>query len=227
MPAVLITGANRGIGFELAQQYAANGWEVIATCRNPYACKDLGELKVRVEQLDVTNFGAIDTLAKKLEGTAIDVLINNAGIFGGDDMPDQTFSVQDLERWPQVLLTNTIAPFAMARAFVEHVAGSEQKKIVTITSQLGSMALGNGGCYAYGSSKAAVNRVMVSLSVDLKDRGITCAVLHPGWVKTDMGTDQAELEVTESVTGLRRVIDDLTLARSGRFFNYDGSERAW
>lgn len=227
MPAVLITGANRGIGLELARQYAADGWEVIATCRNPYACKALGELKVTVEQLDVTNFGAIDALSKKLEGTAIDVLINNAGIFGGDDMPDQTFTAQDLDRWPQVLMTNTIAPFAMTRAFVGHVAGSDQKKIVTITSRLGSMSLGNGGSYAYGSSKAAVNRVMVSLSVDLKDLGIACAVLHPGWVRTDMGTNRAELAAADSVAGLRRVIAGLTLARSGRFFNHDGSERAW
>jgi NAD(P)-dependent dehydrogenase (short-subunit alcohol dehydrogenase family) len=236
MPTILITGANRGLGLEFARQYAAEGWEVHACCRRPEAADDLRALlktgaQVRVHALDVADFPGIDALAHELAGTALDVLLNNAGIFGprlraGGDR-GQFFGAVDYEAWAQVTRVNTMAPLKMAEAFVEHVAASGQKKIVTLTSSMGSIAETSGGFYAYRSSKAAVNMVMASLARDLAGRGIKVAVLCPGWVRTDMGGPGAPVNKEDSVRGLRRLIAGLTAERSGTFTHYDGAPVAW
>ena len=226
MPTVMITGANRGIGLELARRYAADGWRVLATCRDPAQANGLAGLAgdVRVDALDVTDFARVDALAGELEGAAIDVLINNAGV---SDMRKERVDGVDYERWAETLRINTMAPHKVSDAFSKHVARSETRLIVAITSRLGSIELNLGGDYAYRSSKAALNSVMKGLAGELRPQGITVAVLHPGWVKTDMGGQGADIDVGESAAGLHAVIAGLGPDDSGRFFSYDGSELPW
>jgi NAD(P)-dependent dehydrogenase (short-subunit alcohol dehydrogenase family) len=209
---------------------------VHACCRKPEgadALRALRETGVRLHlhALDVADFPRIDSLAHELAGTALDVLLNNAGIFGprlrvGGDR-GQFFEDLDYEAWAQVLRVNTMAPLKMAEAFIEHVAASGQRKIVTLTSSMGSIAETSGGFYAYRSSKAAVNMVMASLARDLAGRAIKVAALCPGWVRTDMGGSDAPVSKEDSVRGLRRLIAGLTAQRSGTFTHYDGTGLAW
>jgi NAD(P)-dependent dehydrogenase (short-subunit alcohol dehydrogenase family) len=231
MRSTLITGANRGLGLEFARQYLADGWQVYAACRDPDSASELRRLadasdaKLQILALDVTDPASVQAAAAELKGQTIDLLLNNAGIGGPRD---QTIGNIDYEAWAKVLDVNTMGPLRVSEAFVDHVAQSERKLIVTITSGMGSLADNtSGGAYAYRSSKAAVNMVMRSLAIDLAPRGITCVVINPGWVRTDMGGPQATLTPAESVTQLRRLIETLEPAQSGKFFNYDGREYAW
>jgi NAD(P)-dependent dehydrogenase (short-subunit alcohol dehydrogenase family) len=231
MPIALITGANRGLGFEFVRQYLADGWNVYAACRDPDSASKLRRLsdasghKLQILALDVTDPASIKAAASELDGKAIDLLLNNAGVMGARN---QTIGNIDYAAWAKVLDANTMGPMRVSEAFVDHVARSERKLIVTLTSGMGSLADNtSGGSIAYRSSKAAVNMVMRSLAIDLAPRGITCVVVNPGWVRTDMGGAQATLTPAESVSMLRRLIETLGPAESGKFFNYDGSEYAW
>jgi NAD(P)-dependent dehydrogenase (short-subunit alcohol dehydrogenase family) len=230
MPSALITGANRGLGLEFARQYAANGWQVYAACRDPNSASELRRLadasgKVRILGLDVTDPASVERAATELDGQPIDLLLNNAGVGGARG---QTIGNIDYEAWAQVLDVNTMGPMRVSEAFVDHVARSERKLIVTLTSGMGSIADNtSGGSIAYRSSKAAVNMVMRSLAIDLAPRGIVCVVVNPGWVQTDMGGTHATLTPAQSVTKLRSLIDTLGPAQSGKFFNYNGREYAW
>lgn len=226
MPTVLITGANRGLGLEFARQYAADGWTVHATCRDPEAATDLQALggDVHRHPLDVADPKQVELLAAGLGDTPLDVLLNNAGIFG-----DRSgFGAVDLDMWARTFQVNTIAPYRLAAALAENVARSEQKVIAHVTSKMGSIADNtSGGCYVYRSSKAALNMVARSMAHDLAPRGIKTIVLHPGWVATDMGGAGAPLQVQPSISGMRAVIAGLSPDQSGRFWNYDGSEIPW
>jgi len=226
MPTVLITGANRGIGLELAKQYAGDGWSVIATARDTKNADGLNALKgdIRVEALEVVDEKQVGALAKALKGTAIDVLLNNAGMLTGYE----TLGDTDTESWLKTLHVNSVAPLKLTEALVEHVAGSQQKKVVSITSSMSSMG-GNAstGAYAYRSSKAALNMVMLTAANELRPRGISVAVISPGWVKTDMGGPGAAITVKESAAGIRKVIDKLNVGISGQFFNYSGENLPW
>jgi len=227
MPSVLITGANRGLGLEFTRQYAADGWRVFAACRDPAGARDLAAVEgdVSAETLDVDDGPQVAALANKLSGQPIDVLINNAGIYGPKDVTRDTV---DYDAWGQVFRTNTMSPLAVSAAFAANVAQGGQKKIITLSSIMGSIAENDSsGDFIYRSSKAAVNAVMKSLAGDLKSEGITVAVLHPGWVRTDMGGPDASIEAPESVTGMRAVIAGLKESDSGRFLNYDGTEIPW
>jgi NAD(P)-dependent dehydrogenase (short-subunit alcohol dehydrogenase family) len=226
MPTVLITGANRGIGLELAKQYAADGWSVIATARDPKNADGLNALKgdIRIEALEVTDEKQIAALAKALKGTAIDVLLNNAGMLTGYE----TFGETDAESWLKTLHVNSVAPLKLTEALVEQVAASKQKKVASITSGMGSIGShASTGAYAYRSSKAALNMVMVTAANELRARGISVAVISPGWVKTDMGGPGATLDVKQSAAGIRKVIDKLNVGISGQFFNYSGENLPW
>ena len=230
MPIVLITGASRGIGLEFARSFAADGWWVLAGCRQPDRAHDLKALAadsngaVRVHRLDVTDGLRVEALARELAGDPIDILLNNAGIMG----PQTGFGETDYDEWLPVFAVNTLAPMRMAERFVEHVAGSERKLIVNISSRMGSIEENtSGGNYIYRSSKAALNMVAKGLSLDLAPRGITVAVFHPGWVKTDMGGQNALITPAESVAGMRAVIDGLTPKDTGSFHAYDGSGIPW
>jgi NAD(P)-dependent dehydrogenase (short-subunit alcohol dehydrogenase family) len=231
MPSVLITGANRGLGLEFARQYSADGWQVYAACRDPASASELRQLadagdgNLRILALDVAEPASVRAAAAELDGRAIDLLLNNAGVGG---TRGQTIGNIDYEAWAKVLDVNTMGPMRVSEAFVDHVARSERKLIVTLTSGMGSIADNtSGGSIAYRSSKAAVNMVMRSLAIDLAPRGITCVVVNPGWVQTDMGGPNATLTPSESVAALRRLFETLGPAQSGKFFNHDGREYPW
>jgi NAD(P)-dependent dehydrogenase (short-subunit alcohol dehydrogenase family) len=231
MTTVLVTGANRGLGLEFCRQYAADGWKVMACCRNPAQATALQALAasyptIELETLDVTDFAGIDALAEKLAARRIDLLLNNAGVYG--DNKTNGFGHLDYQLWAQNLLINTQAPLKMAEAFLPHVKASDKKLMVNISSLMGSIGdnTGGGSIY-YRSSKAALNAAMKSLAIGLKDLSIGVLTLHPGWVKTDMGGPNALIGVEESIGGMRQVIGRFTLAQSGAFLKYDGSVMPW
>ena len=248
---VLVTGSNRGIGLEFVTQYANAGWDVIATSRSPGDDEDLHALartnpNVVIEELDVTDLDEIAALAAKYDGTAIDVLINNAGMFG--DRAGQTWGQLDKDLFDQVMAVNVFGPLKVTEAFADHVAASEEKKVVVISSAAGSIATVNNppGAPYYSISKASVNMAMRGTAMRLKDRGIAVGIFHPGGVDTRMlreafGMSQAEAEAatdfdyrgftplstTESVSQMIATIDGLTLDRSGDFIHYDGNSVRW
>ena len=231
MPSALITGANRGLGFEFVRQYLVDGWQVYAACRDPASASELRRLieisdgKLRMLAMDVTDPASVDAATTELDGQAIDLLLNNAGIIGPQG---QTIGNIDYEAWAEVLAVNTMGPMRVSEAFVEHVARSDRKLIVTLTSGMGSIAdNSSGGSILYRSSKAAVNMVMRSLAIDLASRGITCVVVNPGWVRTDMGGPNASLQPAESISALRRLIATLGPEQSAKFFNHTGREYPW
>ena len=231
MPSVLITGANRGLGLEFATQYLSADWQVYATCRQPESAEALQALarsrKERLEilALDVTSAPTIAQAAAAMRGRTIDVLLNSAGTIG---KPGQRTGKVDYANWAQVLDVNTMGPLRVTEAFLENVARSDRKLVVTITSGLGSLADNtSGGAIAYRSSKAAVNMVMRSVAIDVAERGVASVVVNPGWVRTDMGGANAPLTPAESVSALRKLIETLGRQQSGKFFNYDGREYPW
>ena len=231
MPSTLITGANRGLGLEFARRYLNDGWQVYATCRDPEAASELRHLsdargdRLEILALDVTDLASIKAAAAELDGQAIDLLLNNAGVGGARG---QTIGNIDYDAWAKVLDVNTMGPLRVSEAFVDHLARSECKLIVTLTSGMGSIADNtSGGAMSYRSSKAAVNMVMRSLAINLAPRGISCVVVNPGWVQTAMGGPHATTTPAESVARLRRLIDNLGPTDSGKFFNHDGREYAW
>ncbi len=232
MRTMLITGANRGIGLEFVRQYAADGWRVVACCRKPAAAEALNRLaaqypdQITVHALDVTDHAQIDQLAQTLSEQPIDLLINNAGVY--PPARSDALGETDYAAWQQAFAVNTMAPLKITEAFIQQIARSEFKTIVTITSKMGSIADNRGGgSYIYRSSKAGANIVMKSLSIDLNPQKIIAILLHPGWVKTDMGGPGALITAEQSVTGMRRVIGNLTLQDSGKFYAFDGQVVPW
>ncbi len=225
MKTILITGANRGIGLELARRYASDGDKVLACCRNPQEATDLKALEgVKVFQLDVTDGASVKALKADLGDMPVDILINNAGI----NLEPQSFEEMDFDKWEETFRVNSIGPFRVVQALIDNVKAGKDKKIVTISSKMGSV--GNvyyGGAIAYSSSKSAVNMVTKILANRFRDDGIIAVPLHPEWVRTDMGGPGARISAEESAAGLRKVIAGLTLAESGRFFQYDGEELPW
>jgi len=227
---ILITGSNRGIGLELCRQYAQAGWQVHACCRQPENAKALIKLsseynQITIHALDVSDSQQIKALAQSLKSTPIDILFNNAGIYG---QGDAYFGNTDEAKWLECFRINTIAPLKMMEYFVNHVAVSEYKIMASMSSKMGSMAdNGSGGSYVYRSSKAAINAVMASAAIDLKPQNIKVAILHPGWVKTDMGGPNAEISTEQCVTQLKQILSKLTLDLSGSFFDIDGTVIPW
>ncbi len=230
MSTVLITGANRGIGLEFVRQYAADGDRVLACARVPGEAKELIDLaakskgQVTVHPLDVASGASIAHLAQELEGAPIDILINNAGVYGGDH---QTAHDLDYETWVRTLAVNSIGPVRVLLALLPNLKKGKDKKAVAITSGMGSTARHDGASLIYRSSKAALNNAMHGLSLSLKAEGIAILLLHPGWVKTEMGGRNASLAPDVSVTAQRKLIAALTLAGSGRYLSFDGQEIAW
>jgi NAD(P)-dependent dehydrogenase (short-subunit alcohol dehydrogenase family) len=231
METVFITGANRGIGLELTRQYLKKNTRVLAACRTPESAQSLSELKqsnpetLQVYPLEVTDEHSINTLAELIRDETIDVLINNAGISGGEH---QDIREMDYSRWALTLAVNTISPFRVTVALLDNLRRSRKPRIITLSSQLGSMLRPTStGNYAYRSSKAAVNKVMQGLAVDLRSENIIVCPIHPGWVQTDMGGSGADLTVQESASGLIQLIDRLELSDSGHFLKWNGEEHPW
>jgi NAD(P)-dependent dehydrogenase (short-subunit alcohol dehydrogenase family) len=230
MKTTLITGANRGIGLAFARQYAADGWQVLACTRqksdalNRLAADYPG--RVQVLTLDVADHEQIEALSLSLADAAIDLLINNAGIYSDSDA--KGFGHTDYEEWANVFRINTMAPLKMAESFAAQLSRSSLKTLVTLSSIMGSISeTSSGGNYLYRSSKAAVNMVVKTLAIDLKMQGVTAIAFHPGWVQTDMGGQNAAITTTQSVAGMRQVISTLTLSDSGKFIDYNGQEIPW
>jgi NAD(P)-dependent dehydrogenase (short-subunit alcohol dehydrogenase family) len=226
MSTVLITGAARGLGLDFTRQYAAKGWKVLACARKRDGLKDL-KGDIHHYTLEVTNYKAVKVLAKELNGEAIDILICNAGVGGDREQRGQVLGAFDADEMRRVFEINTLAPLMMAEAFAEHVARSQQKKLIAITSILGSLANNNGGRYAYRASKTALNMEWNCLAKDLAGKGVICVALHPGWVQTDMGGPSAPLTIEQSVPSMVKVIERLGPSDNGRYVSYDGSELPW
>ena len=223
MPTILITGAGRGLGLELATQFAAAGWETLGTVRD--LAKGAKMPKGSQTFLcDVTDRAALARLARDLKGKPIDVLFCNAGIYG---KRQQSLGTVDYEIWADVMRVNVLGPMACVDALAENVAASSRKQIVMMSSRMGSLSENAGGEVVYRSSKAALNAVVRSMAGDLRPRGIGIVAVHPGWVQTDMGGPTATLTPTQSVAGLKKVVEGLTAASSGKFINYDGTEIPW
>jgi NAD(P)-dependent dehydrogenase (short-subunit alcohol dehydrogenase family) len=220
MSTVVITGANRGIGLELARQYKERGDEVVAVCRR--ASKELAELGVKVvEGVDVTDGGSVDRLAEGLEGCSIDVLVNCAGILSDESLEDL-----DLDRIRKQFEVNSIGPLRMTAALRPKL--DRGSKVAIITSRMGSIEDNtSGGRYGYRMSKAAVNMAGRSLAKDLEDDGVSVAILHPGFVRTDMTGHQGLVDPPESAAGLIARIDELTLETSGTFWHMSGEKIPW
>ena len=221
MPTILITGGSRGIGAELVQQYAAEGWDVIATARSDDDLKELNAMdKVEALELDVASDESIDSFVSALGDRPIDVFLNNAGVASMDATNRSEFL--------KTLDINTVAPSILAHKLKDHVAKSDQKKMAVVTSRMGSIGDNDGGGYIpYRASKAAVNAAWKSLAIDLKDDGISVVMLHPGWVKTAMGGSNAQIDTQTSAKGLRKQIDETGMDNSGRFVAYDGAAIEW
>ncbi len=227
MPTVLVTGANRGLGLEFARSYAADGWRVHACCRQPEKAKNLKQLDgdIEIHRVDVNDGLKVAALARSLKDEAIDILINNAGVFGPRKGRLGSIPYDD---WLQVFQVNVLGALRVTENLIDSVSASERKLIVNISSKMGSITTTSGGDqYIYRSSKAALNMVSKNLAIDLKERGISVISVHPGWVRTDMGGPSADVSPEESVAGLRKVIDTADQSASGRFFTFEGEELPW
>jgi NAD(P)-dependent dehydrogenase (short-subunit alcohol dehydrogenase family) len=218
MPTVLVTGANRGIGLEFARQYAAEGWDVIATARQ--TGPELDALGVRVELLDMADLDAVAGFAGRV--ASLDLLIANAAT----NQPMEALTASDAKAWAEMLAVNSVAPFVLARSLLPRVA-EHKGKMIAISSGMGSITQNSGGWIPYRSSKAALNMAWSSLALEARPLGVTAVMLSPGWVKTRMGGAGAEISAEESVGAMRRLIDELTIEQSGRFLRRNGSEIPW
>ena len=229
MDTVVITGANRGIGLALTARFVTAGHHVIAACRNPAHATALQKLqaggKVEVLALDVADAQSVETFVNTLGKRTVDVLINNAGIMGGDK---QGISNMDYAAWLRTFEINTLAPFRITTALLPNLKQSARARVITVSSQMGAFGLEMGtDRYIYRSSKSAVSKVMQVLAAELKPDNIIVCPVHPGWVQTDMGGPNAQISADESANGLFNLIDKLTLQQSGRFWSWNGTEHVW
>jgi len=221
MATVVITGANRGLGLEMAKQYADHGWNVIGTARKPEDAEELRAIgKVTVMQLDAADDASVEGFAEQLGDQPVDLFINNAGIYGPSEF--------DRKDWLDLFNINVIGPVKLATELKDNVAKSADRKMVVLSSQVGSIAENDSGSMIYyRTSKAAVNQAWTCLAKQWQDEGLTLIMMHPGWVQTDMGGANADLTPEESVAGMRTVIDGLTHDQNGKFYDYSGREIPW
>jgi NAD(P)-dependent dehydrogenase (short-subunit alcohol dehydrogenase family) len=218
MPKVLITGANRGIGLEFARQYSVDGWEVIATVRQ--SSDELDALNVRVEPLDLSDAEVVAAFPASVAGP-LDLFVSNAGT----NHPMDGRTAEDAREWARMMMSNAIAPFLLGQALLPRMI--DGGKMIAISSGMGSIGDNGGGWIPYRTSKAALNMAWSGLALEARRAGVTCVLLSPGWVKTRMGGGGAEITPEESVSAMRRLIDRLTIADTGRFLRRDGSELPW
>lgn len=229
MARVLITGCSGGLGLEFAKQYAEAGWDVFACSRNPMKAQELLRLAARQRQLslnklDPTDFKLLDKSIEKIPAESLDLVIANAGIYG--PRTGTLESVKDTD-WMEALSVNLMAPLLLARGLQSHLSAASGKFVV-ISSKMGSIAdNARGGQYIYRSSKAGLNAAARSLALDWQAASIPVGMLHPGWVRTNMGGEKADIAVEESVTGMRLVIDQLNMENSGGFWDYQGKTLPW
>ena len=230
MARILITGANRGLGLEFVERYLESGDDVIATYRNEESSFDLINMRdersnLKLLHLDVSSNKSLNSFAENLGDSPIDIFINNAGVYGPRN---SSFENVDEENWIPAIKVNAIAPLLLTQLIIKNIRAGTDKKLIYITSKMGSIDDNKGGgAYVYRSSKTALNAVVKSLSVDLKNENIAVALIHPGWVKTDMGGPNALIERDTSVRGMTEVISNLDITSTGNFYNYYGSIIPW
>lgn len=230
---LLITGANRGLGLEFVSQFSQKNYQVYCCCRDMKTCDQLLTIArrypyVKVYQVDVTNEDQLSGLADELKNKPIDILLNNAGIYGpaGENIGAEPI---DKEGMINTFLTNALAPLKISEAFIPNLCMGKDRKVVSVSSKMGSISCNtSGGSPAYRSSKAALNAIMRTMAVDLQDLGLKVLLLHPGWVKTDMGTDNAPLSTEESISGMIKVIENYTGENLDEMFmDYTGEKIPW
>jgi len=221
---VLITGANRGLGLEFAKQYKGLGYEVIGTARHPEKANLLKGLGVQIEELDVADPKSISALAKRLKGVPIDILINNAGVFRERN---DSFEELDIDEMNYTFAVNSTGPVFLTQALLPNLREGKQKKIVNITSSLGSIARNSGGMYHYRASKAALNMLSRTMSIELGKEGFIVIALHPGWVRTDMGGASATYSPQQSIDAMIDVIDRLNKRSNGLYLDLNGKQIPW
>ena len=218
MPSVLITGANRGIGLEFARQYSNDGWDVIATARQ--SSDELDSLGVRVERLDLSDADEVANFPAILEGP-LDLFIANAGT----NQPMNTGGADNGRKWQAMMMVNVIAPLQLGEALLPKIA--DGGRMIALSSGMGSIAENSGGWVPYRTSKAALNMAWNCLALEARSRGITCVLFSPGWVKTRMGGAGAEITTEESVSAMRKQIERLAVADTGKFLRRNGSQLPW
>ena len=229
MSNVLIVGATRGIGLELVQQYAAQGDTVIGTARDLSAASGLEDLAanysgVSILGLDIASPESIKAAGQAIGDQVLDTVIVVAGATGGKA---QSIDDLDIEEWHRTLDINTIGPALVAQTFKNNLTASGNGNLMILTSQLGASTWPMGGMYIYSTTKAAVSKVGQILALDWKEDPIIVTVMHPGWVKTDMGGPHAEITAEESASGIRSVIAGLTKDDSGKFYKWNGEIHPW
>ena len=237
MKTLLVTGGNRGLGLEFTKQYSQLGYRIIATCRNPKEARELNLLKeasktdIKIYTLDVTNHKEIDALSQSLSNIPIDIIINNAGIIGPfpifEHIKKQRFKTMDYSVWEEVLRTNLFGPIKISECFLENLKNGQDKKIIFISSTVGSINEGKESAYAYATSKTALNKAISLMAEDLRNENINILALCPGYVKTRMNGGGANLETNESIEGMIKQIDSLNESNSGNFLRYNGEKIAW
>lgn len=197
---------------------------MIGTARDPGSATQLAAFADRVESLDVADAASVAALARRLVGVAIDVLVNNAGIF---DRADVGINTADFAAMQRTIAVNTLGPLRVSQALLPNLRTGRRRTIVNMSSQLGSIAESNGRWYGYRASKAGLNQVTKTLSVELAPEGFVCVVMHPGWVRTDMGGTEATYSTEESAAGLVAMIEKLGTADNGRFYDFRGRLIPW
>lgn len=222
MKTALVTGANRGIGLELARQLKDRGYNIVAACRS--ASPELKALDVRVEEgVEITNGDSLKDLAERLRGVRLDLLINNAGVLRQSNFENLEEELDDYRLQYEV---NALGPLRMTRTLVNHL--NDGAKVIIITSRMGSIADNtSGGHFSYRMSKAAVNTAGVSLAHELKDRRIPVGLLHPGYVRTEMTGNEGFVDADEAAAGLIERIDELNMDSTGTFRHANGEELPW
>jgi NAD(P)-dependent dehydrogenase (short-subunit alcohol dehydrogenase family) len=231
MATILITGAARGIGFELTKQYCEAGDRVYATTRSPEKASQLQALveasdgRVTLHQMDVGDMDSVQACAREIGDAPIDILVNNAGVFGGLDT--QTFQNMDYDNWASEVNIMMMGPFRVIQTFLPNVQASEQQKLVTMTSQTAAHVYDHEIGYSYAAAKAGLNRLMTGLATELAQTDVIVCLMHPGWVKTEMAGDVADIEPFESARDVIKVVGDLTKEQSGQFLKWTGDIHAW
>lgn len=232
MSTIVLTGANRGLGLELARVLTGRGDTVIAGCRNPAAATDLAALTPHVHAIDMGDTTSIDAFVAAVGDQPVDVVINNAGIdarnLGAAD-GDRDVLVQPIDHLMGEITVNTVGPLLLVRGLLPHLRAASNPRIVNVSSQVGSMEVGAkvGRDLGYSVSKAALNMVTVKLGMRLRDEGVTAIALHPGYLKTDMGGAGAAMEPSEAATAIAALVDGLTIADTGTFLRWDGTIHPW
>jgi NAD(P)-dependent dehydrogenase (short-subunit alcohol dehydrogenase family) len=231
MQNILITGTSRGLGYELAKQFAEQGNRVYATCRNSERADKLHAVaaassgKLTVHEMDIGDADSVKSFKAELGDTPIDILIHNAGVWGG--LETQVFANMDYDNWAYELNIMLMGPFRVTQAFIDNVRASKQRKIVTLTSQVSAHSYEKIIGYSYAAAKAGLNRCMTALARELADENIIITLLHPGWVRTDMAGPVADTDTPEAAADNIKLINGLTMKESGRFMKWNGEEHPW